>query len=106
MTDSKHKPGDKKEVIDEARRRLLAKAAYVPPAVIGALALSLEGCQIASCAPAQCNPANCPPSSCNPNGGPCNPSGGPCNPNGGPCNPNGGPCAPSACGPDVCNPAP
>lgn len=57
--------------IDVARRRLLARAVYVPPAVLGTLALTLEGCQATSCQP----------SNCNPNGGPCVPNGGPCNPN-------------------------
>lgn len=64
------KGGERKQgteqVVDRARRRLLAKALYIPPAVIGALALSQEGCQ-----PVSCNP----PQPCPPNGEPCNPPG-------------------------------
>jgi hypothetical protein len=99
--DSRRRVDEHDKVIDEARRRLLAKALYVPPAVIGALALSQEGCQVASCNPSACNPGGCNPdnSPCQPNGqgcGPdtgcapgqgCNP--GSCNPSGNPCNPNG-----------------
>ena len=59
---------------DEVRRRLLRIAIYLPPTILGTIALSEGGCQ-----PGSCNPA-----SCNPNGGPCGPVG--CNPNTG-CNP-------------------
>jgi hypothetical protein len=50
-----------------ARRRLLRTAIYVPPAVLGIVALT-QGCAPGSCAPASCNPqVNCHPNqSCNP----------------------------------------
>lgn len=94
MAKDDQRPENEETSIDVARRRLLAKAVYIPPTVIGALSLSLEGCQVASCNPTTCNPATC-----NPTTNPCNPDGDPCNP-GGVCDPNGG-----ACNPDLCNPA-
>ena len=45
----------------KARRRLLKLAVYVPPAVIGTLALNTVACQVASCMPANCMPAICMP---------------------------------------------
>jgi len=52
---------------DQARRRLLKMAVYVPPAFIGVLSLSEAACQ-ASCGPSNCGPqgAPCGPSSCPP----------------------------------------
>ena len=77
--------------IDRARRRLLIKAIYIPPTVIGIIELSQSGC-----APAP----SCNPQSCHPNGGPCNPDD--CNPQN--CSPNTG-CNPDDCPPNTgCNP--
>lgn len=81
MSDPK-KPDPSDELIDRARRRLLVRAAYVPPAVIGIISLSQAGCQ--------------PAASCNPNT--CSPATQPCNPDENPCAPNTG------CNPDSCNP--
>lgn len=59
----------KDESVDQARRRLLGMAKYVPPTVLGIIALQEAGCQpVPSCPP----PSPCGPSSpCNPNA--CNP---------------------------------
>jgi hypothetical protein len=55
------------ERIDTARRRLLRNAAYIPPAVLGAVSL-LQGCAPGSCNPTNCQPAQqCRPSQCRPN---------------------------------------
>jgi hypothetical protein len=73
------------EVINKARRRLLLRAVYVPPAVIGIVSLQQAGCQPRpSCNPNTCGPATTP---CQPDNNPCNPNTG-CNPNN--CNPNAG----------------
>jgi hypothetical protein len=56
MADNK----DPKNDVNEARRRLLRMAVYVPPVVIGSIALSQAGCQ----------PDPCP--SCQPFGGTAN----------------------------------
>jgi hypothetical protein len=73
------------EAIDRARRRLLIRAVYVPPTVLGIIEIAQSGC-----APSpSCNPQNCNPASCHPNNGPCNPDN---------CNPNTG------CNPDNCKP--
>ena len=61
-------PEQSQEKIDSARRRLLIRAMYVPPAVIGIVSLA-QGCVPGSCAPLICNPNNNP---CHPNQ-PCNP---------------------------------
>jgi hypothetical protein len=59
---------DETEVTDQARRRLLKLAVYVPPAILGVVAASQAACQAQSC-----GPTNCPPE----NGGtPCPPTGG------------------------------
>lgn len=85
MSDPK-KP-DTEEPINRARRRLLAKAVYVPPIVIGVISLQQAGCQQGpSCQPVTCNPATC-----NPNVNPCQPDVNPCGPN-------------TGCNPDNCNP--
>ena len=82
--DSPDKPAaPSSEPENRARRRLLAMAIYVPPAVLGTIAVTLQGCQTASCAPAQCQPAQCGPADCDPGGCPpvvCNPNLNPCNP--------------------------
>ncbi len=76
------------EPIDRARRRLLGMAKYIPPTIVGIIALQQAGCQPApSCGP-NTNP-------CGPNGNPCNPDN--CNPN--LCNPMGG-CNPNPVGAD------
>jgi hypothetical protein len=78
---------DNDDKIDAARRRLMRIAVYVPPAVLGAVALnSAAGCQGASqCAPLmQCNPNT----TCGPNN----------------CFPVVNPCAPQACNPSTCRP--
>ena len=81
------------EPIDRARRRLLTMAAYVPPTVLGIIALQQAGCQPAP----SCNPAICQP-----NTAPCSPDDNPCAPNTG-CGPDT--CPPSTgCGPDNCQP--
>ena len=54
------------ESINRARRRLLTMAKYVPPTVIGIIALQQAGCQ--------------PSPSCGPNTNPCGPNGNPCGP--------------------------
>jgi len=73
---------EKDDKIDATRRRLLRVAVYVPPAVLGAVALSQSACQPASppCAPQSgCNPGgSCGPNSCNPIVNPCAPQN--CNP--------------------------
>ena len=75
----KDAPDASRDAIDEARRRLLRNAAYVPPAVIGVLSLSVEGCQVGSCVPGSCAPGGAGPTGpppqvpCNPNGGGCAP---------------------------------
>ena len=80
MSDSKNKQGDAVtggESIDRARRRLLALGAYVPPTILGIIALQQAGCQPSpSCQPAQCDPAVDP---CGPDENPCGPNTG-CNP--------------------------
>ncbi len=58
------KPQDDK--IDTARRRLLKRAVYVPPTIIGVVAL-LDGCAPGSCTPLNCNPNCAPNQSCRPN---------------------------------------
>jgi hypothetical protein len=70
------------EPIDRARRRLLAKAAYVPPVVIGIISLQQAGCQVSP---------SCPPRTCSPATQPCQPDINPCAPN-------------TGCMPDNCNP--
>ena len=83
-----------RDEVDRARRRLLAMSVYVPPTVLGIIALNQAGCQpTPSCNPSTCNPGNQP---CNPANEPCNPNTG-CNPAN--CNPNTG------CNPANCNPA-
>jgi hypothetical protein len=75
MSDPK-KP-DTEEPINRARRRLLAKAIYVPPVVIGVISLQQSGCQASpSCQPRTCSPATNP---CQPDINPCAPNTG-CNP--------------------------
>jgi len=76
---------EKDDKIDASRRRLLRVAVYVPPAVLGAVALNQTACQPASpCNPTSCGPTNCSPSgTCGPNS--CNPVINPCNPQS--CNP-------------------
>lgn len=86
MSDPK-KP-DTEEPIDRARRRLLSKAAYVPPIVIGIISLQQAGCQAAP----SCTPANCTPPQ-------------PCQPDVNPCSPNTG-CNPDTCNPRTCTPPP
>lgn len=78
---------EKDDKIDAARRRLLRVAVYVPPAVLGAVALNQAACQPASV----CNPnVNCAPvNNCGPNGA--------CGPNN--CNPVINPCNPQSCNP-------
>ena len=77
---------DKDDKIDAARRRMLRIAVYVPPAILGAVALnSAAGCQGVSCSPQVCGPGNqCGPTNCHPIVNPCNPQ--TCNPAS--CNPN------------------
>lgn len=84
MSDPK-KP-DTEDRIDRARRRLLAKAAYVPPIVIGIISLQQAGCEVSP----SCVPANCVPPQ-------------PCQPDANPCGPNTG-CNPDTCGPATCTP--
>lgn len=72
-----------------ARRALLKLALYVPPAIIGTLAIS----QDAHAAPPSCGPAFCPPNACAPYP-PCKPAA--------QCAP--GQCAPNNCGPTSCPP--
>jgi hypothetical protein len=62
---------------DRARRRLLSLVFYVPPAVLGTLAVTNAGCQTVSCSPSQCQPGQCAPADCAP--GQCPPVA--CNPN-------------------------
>jgi len=71
------------ERVNRARRRLLDMAVYVPPIVLGIVALQQAGCQAAP----SCNPGTCSPSTqpCSPDNNPCGPNVG-CNPN--TCNPN------------------
>lgn len=71
------KPDATEDPIDRARRRLLIRAAYIPPTVIGIISLKNAGC-----APT----ASCQPSSCAPTNQPCQPDNNPCGPNTG-CNP-------------------
>lgn len=75
MSDSTKKPdpttdGESTESIDRARRRLLALGAYVPPTILGIVALQQAGCQPSgTCQPSLCDPQNhepCPPEPCNP----------------------------------------
>ena len=74
------------QVTNEARRRLLKMAMYVPPAVLGVVSVSQAACQGASCGPNACPPDTvCGPSACPPQGGGCGPGGG-----GGGCGPAGG----------------
>lgn len=54
------------EPIDRARRRLLGMAKYIPPTIVGIIALQQAGCQPAP----SCGPATNP---CGPNGNPCGP---------------------------------
>jgi len=71
---SKVKSSDR-EPLDRARRRLLTKAVYVPPLILGIISLEQSGCAPApSCNPQSCHPHNAPcnPDNCNPNVG-CNP---------------------------------
>ncbi len=68
--------------MNSARRRLLAIAVYLPPAVLGIISLQQAGCQ--------------PTPSCNPSS--CSPATNPCSPDTNPCAPNTG------CNPDTCNP--
>jgi hypothetical protein len=82
MSDPKKPETD--EPVDRARRRLLARAVYVPPVVIGIISLQQAGCQP--------GPSGCTPST------PCNPTINPCQPGVNPCSPNTG------CNPDNCNP--
>ena len=71
--------------VDLARRKLLRKAVYEAPAILGVVAMSwASAAQTTSCSPNGCNPVN-----------PCAPSVG-CNPN---CTPN------ATCGPTNCRPA-
>jgi hypothetical protein len=89
----------KDESVDQARRRLLGMAKYVPPTVLGIISLQQAGCQV------QPSSAGCGPNACSPSN-PCAPDGGGCNPNGGGCNPDI-PCPPAGggCNPDSCPPA-
>jgi len=89
----------KDESVDQARRRLLGMAKYVPPTVLGIISLQQAGCQdTASCNPGSCSPGLCNPSSpCDPDGGGCNPNGGGCAPDN--CGPGGGSCNPTSCPP-------
>jgi hypothetical protein len=71
------------ERVNRARRRLLSMTAYVPPIVLGIVALQQGGCQpTTSCAPGSCAPTTQP---CSPDSNPCSPNMG-CNPS--TCNPN------------------
>lgn len=54
------------ESIDRARRRLLGMAKYIPPTIVGIIALQQAGCQ--------------PAPSCGPSTNPCGPNGFPCGP--------------------------
>ena len=84
----------KDDSVNQARRRLLGMAKYVPPTVLGIIALQQAGCQqTPSCNPVSCNPATSP---CNPDTSPCGPNTG-CGPDS--CGPNGGPCGPDSCPP-------
>lgn len=71
------------ERVNRARRRLLGMAVYVPPSVLGIVALQQGGAQVGP----SCNPSTCAPSTqpCSPDNNPCAPNMG-CNPN--TCNPN------------------
>ncbi len=54
MSDKKNDQNDAGKPVNEARRRLLRMAVYVPPVVLGAITLSQAGCQPeppCSCAP-------------------------------------------------------
>ncbi|HUS65253.1 MAG TPA: hypothetical protein VMZ28_11950 [Kofleriaceae bacterium] len=93
MSDSSKTPDPTPEGVDRARRRLLGMAVYIPPTILGIVALQQAGCQPSP----TCNPA-----SCQPNTTPCNPDNNPCAPNNG-CNPDN--CPPNTgCNPDNCNP--
>jgi hypothetical protein len=67
MADAPDKPKDEAdERINNARRRLLRNAVYVPPVVIGIVSLT-QGCAPGSCVPTNCIPAqNCRPNQCRP----------------------------------------
>ncbi len=57
-------------------------ALYVPPAILGTLAVTDAGCQTLSCSPQACQPNQCAPADCSPGGCPpvvCGPNQG-CNP--------------------------
>lgn len=73
------------EPVDRARRRLLTMAAYVPPTVLGIVALQQAGCQPTP---------SCQPATCAPNTQPCQPDDNPCAPNVGGCGPDN--CPPNA----------
>ena len=84
----------KDDSVNQARRRLLGMAKYVPPTVLGIISLQQAGCQpTASCPPTTCTPATSP---CGPDTSPCGPNTG-CGPD--TCGPNGGPCGPDSCPP-------
>ena len=68
MAEKKDPDQDAEDNVNVARRRLMKTAVYLPPAVIGIVALT-QGCAPGSCSPITCNPNNGP---CNPNT-PCNP---------------------------------
>jgi hypothetical protein len=55
--------------VDRARRRLLKVLVYTPPAIIGVVQMTQEGCAPASCGPQSCHPnGGCGPSHCHPAG--------------------------------------
>ncbi len=67
MADDNNADDKADDKINDARRRLLRAAVYVPPAVIGIVSLT-QGCAPGSCSPGQCTPLT----NCHPNQ-PCNP---------------------------------
>lgn len=84
MSDSTKNQTLAPEGVDRARRRLLGMALYVPPTILGIVALQQAGCQPSP----TCNPATCDPATQ-------------------PCQPDDNPCAPNTgCNPDTCPPQP